>query len=240
MKQLFTAFALVLTLIIVPSIFAQVGVIQEEKLLAETLISDPIKPAKTLLELESQSLKNTMRLVMNHSVSIVGLGSGFTTCSGVLIKNTLEESIILTAKHCIGTVEELYVENILADSVGISFYDDLAYIKLNEMIINKTPATISEFTPVKGDLVIAVGYPSLKLHVALGEISVRTKDWQFARIHIIPGCSGSGAYNEYGELIGIVWGAINGKDENEDDSEIGIFERLQDVVRFVKKNKLLE
>lgn len=233
MKKLFTAFAIILSLILIKPGFSDIGVILEGE-------TEPVIIEENYMD-EFESIRNTAKLVVNHSVSIVSLHGGkWGTCSGVIIKNTEEESIILTAKHCIGTVEELYVEYILADSVGISLYDDLAYIKLNEMIPDKTPAYISEFTPKRGDLVIAVGYPSMNLHVAVGEISIRTLDWQFAKIHIIPGCSGGGAYNEYGELIGIIWGAIGKDDEEDKKSEIGIFERLQDVVKFVKKHKLLE
>ncbi len=207
--------------------FAQVGVIPEVKI-------EPIN-------LKALALKSTVKRVIDHSVSIVLLSDGFGTCSGVLIKNTAHESIVLTAKHCIGTVEELYVEGILANVVGISLYDDLAYIKLNEIIPNKSAAYISQFDPVKGDLVIAIGYPSLSLHVGMGESHLRTKDWQFVKINIIPGCSGGGAFNQYGELVGIAWGNIGNKKEREkNETTIGIFERLEDIINFVKENKLLE
>lgn len=244
MKRLFTAIVITLILFISPLCFAQIGVIPEGKTIPKTLISDPgdeTFDSKTLIELESQALENNIKRVINYSVSITSLGNGFGTCSGVIIKNTPNESIVLSAKHCIGTAEELYIEAILVDTVGISIYDDLAYFKLNKMIPNKTAVNISEFVPTKGDLVVTIGYPSFILHIGIGEIQIKTKDWQIATIHLIPGCSGGGVFNEYGELVGIVWGIIGSEKELEkEESTTGIFERLEDIIDFVRKNKLLE
>lgn len=169
------------------------------------------------------------------------IGVGFGSCSGVLIKNTSTESIVLTAKHCIGTAEEIYVEGILATNVVISLYDDTAYLKFDQEIPGKMPVIISEFAPKKGDLAIVIGYPSFDIHVSVGAMQLKSKDWQYARINIIPGCSGSGVYNEYAELVGIAWGAIGSEKQHEDKTTtIGVFERYEDLIRFVKDHKLLE
>ncbi len=226
MKRLFIGFALFISLILVTPSFSQIGVVPP-------MSTEPIIQS-IVFEIDKEtSIQNTITLATNHAVSIVGRDKkGWGTCSGVVIKNTKEESIVLTAKHCIGLEEELYVESILADSVGVSIFDDLAYIKLTEMIPNKTPVSISEFIPKKGDLVFIIGYPAMDLYTSIGKITIRTLDWQMAKIKVISGCSGAGAYNEYGELIGIVWGGIK-------TLGTGLFEKLTDVQKFVKKHKLL-
>lgn len=239
MRKLFTMFATILSLIFVSTSMAQVGVIPEGASMQQIIETENAVAEKIEYELELQKLKNTVKTVMNYAVSIGMFGSGFGTCSGVIIKNTPTESIVLSAKHCIGTVEELYVEGILADSVGISLYDDLAWIKLNQEIPNKYAVSISEFSPKKGDLAITIGYPSFELHIGVGQMHLETDDWQFALINVIPGCSGGGVFNEHAELVGIVWGGISKKGE-EDKAKIGIFERHLDVVNFVKKHKLLD
>ena len=66
----------------------------------------------------------------------------------------------------------------------------------------------------------------------MGYLTIKTSDWQLANINIIPGFSGGGIFNMSGELIGITWGAVL-------ESNTGIFERLEDIHKFVNENKLL-
>lgn len=210
--------------------FAQVGVIPEGR-------TTPLTN-QTSEEVRIENLKQTVLKVIDSSVSVSMFGIGIGTCSGTVIKNTQTESIVLTAKHCIGTSEEIYVEGLLVEDLGISIKDDIAYLKINQEIPNKSAIIISNTEPRMGDLVIIIGYPNFHIHISVGEISVKTQDWRFAKINIIPGCSGAGAYNEEGELIGIVWGSV-GKSDEQEKSTVGVFERWEDVIKFIKDKNLL-
>jgi V8-like Glu-specific endopeptidase len=169
---------------------------------------------------------------INSTISIFMVGQeGFGRCSGIVLKNTIDESIILTAKHCISINDELYVENILATKATISMYDDLAYIVIPSEIPNKQEVIMAKENAKRFDIVFLVGYPDNKLFIESGYITHSTKDWQFSTANSISGCSGGGIFNESGELIGIIWGSIP-------SDNVSIFEPISDVKKFLEENNL--
>lgn len=155
------------------------------------------------------------------------------TCSGVVIKNTPTESIVLTAKHCVTMKSEILVEGLEINTMGISMYTDLAYLKLNQFIPYKTPTKLSNYIPKNGDKIVVVGYPDTELYLNKGTMYIATNKEQLAKVKIIGGCSGGGAFNAKGELVGIMV------------AHIPIFKtsfliKLEDIHKFVTINKLLQ
>ena len=179
-------------------------------------------------------IKTVIPQTINYSVSLL---SNDGLCSGVIIKNTPKESIVLTAKHCVHDLEGFYVNGIPVNDYGVSKNDDLAWLKINQEIPDKTYAPISLIKPKNDDIIIMTSYPSLVLDIQVGIIAYSTPDWTFAVLDIVHGCSGSGIFNTDGELIGVVWGGLAKKDQ--EPMPIAIFERWEDIVKFIKDNNLL-
>ena len=211
MRNFFTALGVALVLFISQPANAQVGVIE----------ADPFDV------IEANAITSTVTLfAVNDS-------RRYTTCTGVVIKNTPTESVVLTAQHCVGMKSAIYVEEFLVSSVGIDPYNDLAYVKVNDFIPYKTPAKLSNYIPVVNDKIIIIGYPDMKLYKARGVIKIETSNEYVARIRVIGGCSGGGTFNERGELIGIVTSNLMG-------TKTTFIQKLQNLHKFVNVNKLLE
>lgn len=210
MRRLLTALGVSLVLLLSKPVFAQVGVIE----------SDPLNIVT------ANAITSTVRIIMAD-------GGSFGGCSGIVIKNTPTESIVLTAKHCISFEGEMYVQSLEVSSLGISLKSDLAYLILHEFIPNKTPVRISNYLPKDGDQIVAIGLPASKLYIERGTMFVQTETEQYAFIKIINGCSGGGVFNKDGELIGIMiryYRLMN----------ISILVRLEDIHTLINVNRLLE
>ncbi len=211
MKRLFTALFIALTLSITQPIYAEQGVIE----------SDPF------------DLVIPNAITSSVSLMIIEEDGRLATCSGVVIKNTPNESIILTAKHCLVFEGDMYVESLLVDEVGISYKSDLAYLILNKFIPYKTPVRMSNYIPKSKDKIVGIGYPSTKLYTTKGTIFFQTPKEQYAWLQIKKGLSGGGVFNTDGELIGIMVRYYPGV-------KMGILVRLEDIHTFINVNKLLE
>jgi len=211
MKKLLTTLIIALTLCTVRPLYAQQGVIE----------SDPF------------DIVIPNAITSSVSVIIVEDNGEMGTCSGVVIKNTPTESIVLTAKHCLAFQGEMYVNTMLVDSIGISYKSDLAYLVINKFIPYKTPVRVSNYIPKEKDKIVGIGYPTRRLYKTIGTIYAETPTKQYAFIDIIKGCSGGGAFNVNGELIGIMISHYPG-------IGMGILVRLQDIHRMINVNRLLE
>lgn len=148
----------------------------------------------------------------NHTVrlfkSIEGSNSQFgAICTAVLIEKMEGVSTLLTAGHC---VDEDAFYFVLSDrpypviKKYVSKYSDLAIIFVAGSVEGKTPAAFTKRYLCVGDRLFNVAYPGLHTFKRTGEF--RGEDWYAGKIDIvvIPGCSGSGIFDEDGNLAGIV------------------------------------
>jgi len=211
MKQFFTTLIFTLTLwLSVSTSFAEAGVIE----------SDPLDLVRDI------AITSTVNVIMKD----FGI---YSSCSGVVIKNTPNKSIVLTAKHCIGFEGEMYIDGLPVIASQSSLKSDLAYLVVNNFIPNKTPARLSNYIPKNGDKIIAVGYPGRLIYSSKGTIFTQSPIEQLANLTVKKGCSGGGVYNVNGELIGLTiryYPSIN----------ISILVKLEDIHTIVNVNKLLE
>lgn len=185
--------------------------------------------------IESDPLDLIISNAITSTVKIVTVNFGkFGRCTGIVIKNTPTDSIVLTAKHCVVFEGEMYINSLLVKSVGVSYKSDLAYLRTDEFIPYKTPVTLSNHIPKNGDKFIGIGYPTKGLIVIKGSIFVQTAIEQYVWSKEIPkGSSGGGIFNKKGELIGIMIRYYPGV-------QMGILVRLEDIHTIINVNKLLE
>ena len=169
-------------------------------------------------------------LMQKSTVAIFSIGNKTGICTGVLIENSKDYSVTLTAKHCTGTFEEVYIDNELSTYTSVSNDDDLAIV-VAPRIKNKVAVDLARKQTNIGDKVYHLGYPSEGELVSGGNIKRKSKDWQYGDYHTISGCSGGGVFNVNGELVGINWGMIRWNLFT--DKGLSILEPLSDVKRFL-------
>lgn len=167
---------------------------------------------------------------ISSTVSIFFLGNGIGRCSGVVVKETEDNTHILTAKHCINVSEENYVDNNLVTFIVTSPNDDLAYLIVDGQLENRTVATIGNQEAKIDETIYHIGYPDWdgKMYKANGPVNRKTNDWSWANLRSKGGCSGGGIFNEEGELVGILWGGLTFE-------PVTIFEPLRDIKIFLDK-----
>lgn len=150
-------------------------------------------------------------------------------CSGTVVKEYTHGVGVLTAKHCVGEFEEVYIDNIRVISITVSPDDDLAYFRTVDKIPGKEPIIFAQKETIQNDIVYHLGFPNLKEYIRVGKIALITEDSQYINMSVIPGCSGGGLWNDKGEYVGVVWGTYGfGPDA------LSIFEPLDDVIKFLK------
>jgi len=178
-----------------------------------------------------QENEDILKEMTKSSVSIFSLGSeGLGRCSGVLIDSKYGLNTILTAKHCIDTYEETYVDGKHIALIIASKMDDLAILLVNGNFTNKQPAKIAKALNYEEPIYI-VGYPDKNIYLDVGTLYLRTNDWEFLNLYAKPGCSGGGVFNSKNELVGILWGGLSMEDT-------AIIEPLSDIKQFLKEIKL--
>jgi len=172
--------------------------------------------------------------VEDYTVSLLMVTSnGIGSCSGTMIYEDNNAQYILTAKHCVDGALEVYVENNLAYRYETSLEDDMALITLKDRIYHKITANLSKRVLRRGDEVYLVGYPNTVKYTTHGKMTTKVRDWIIYDMKVIPGCSGGGIFNEYGQLVGVVWGGyLYAKNENPMKS---LGEGLLDVRTFLMK-----
>ncbi|MCK9545043.1 MAG: serine protease, partial [Novosphingobium sp.] len=160
-----------------------------------------------------------------YSVEIVSINPDLGRCTGVVINKTEEETYILTAKHCISTTEEQYVEDVKPSFVFVSATDDLALIILDEDLKNKSVANIRKEEIKLGEESFLFGYPfwDKTPYSVNGKVIRKSTDWVWSLFQAIPGCSGGGVFDENDELIGILWGIMG-------DEDVSFFEPNTDIL----------
>lgn len=191
--------------------------------------------AETTEPEQEDPYKEIIEQIIDSSVSIFSINRrGMGRCSGVVIKEDKKTMYILTAKHCIGACEEMYVENVPVDYVVTPTDDDLALLILKRKLKAKKVARIAKKDPEHLDIALHVGFPDGNLYGSVGRIRIQAQDWTFVSLKAKRGCSGGGVFNTDGELIGILWGGLLFE-------KISMFEPLLDIKRFLNKvNSLIK
>jgi S1-C subfamily serine protease len=151
-------------------------------------------------------------------------GAGY--CTGVVIKNDVTESAILTAKHCTENNRTFYVEDLNSQDYAVDLKNDLAIIYFDSYISNKNTVKLSINNNNVGDLVFHLGYPTSGELFSMAEITKITLKNAYATFRSIPGCSGGGVFNASGELVGILWGGVG---------EDSVFEPIKDIRNFLSQ-----
>lgn len=165
---------------------------------------------KALFKAESPRISLHIQLADNHSVSIISLGGGgMGICSGTVINNSLDGATIITAKHCVGLYEEMYIENVPVTSIQSSVSRDLALLKTSTIIPNKVASSIAKTNVKKNGEVFGVGYPDGTAYPIYGKVFLKGLHDHYATAKVISGCSGGGLFNKDDELAGVIWG-MNG------------------------------
>lgn len=183
-------------------------------------------------ESDDTRIKNLVTAMYNSSVSIFSIGGQYTSiCSGVVIKNDAQNIQVITAKHCSDVYEEVYVEGIKIDYSIESSSDDLAILILSSTIPDKSPVQLADRGAKRKEIIYYLGFPNTEVYTRVGVVWLNAIDNSYAFMEIIPGCSGGGVYNEYGELIGIAFASISGK------NKMAIYEPLPDIRKFLREIK---
>ena len=219
MKRLFTLFTLLFILTIQLS-FAQA----------------PIK--LDFLEPKHKAVTNSTtddvyyNILNRYAVQIVSINPALGICSGTVIGGSDKYTYVLTCKHCINLMEEMYVENLPVKTILTSVGEDLAIIMVEGKLKNKTPVTKVSSVKV-GETIYFRGKYSLNPNNELtnkGAVIRFSKDWGFAALEARNGCSGSGLFNTKCELVGVLWGGT---------TDVTLFEPMEDVFNFVQSFGLL-
>lgn len=177
---------------------------------------------------EQTKIKNLVLNMYNSSVSIFSIGkTGNAVCSGVVLKNESNNTQILTAKHCSDVFEEVYVEDIRVSYTIESATDDLAILILKEKLSNKVPIKFASNNAKRNDIIYHVGFPEIDLYTSVGVVFLNTIDNSYAKMTIVPGCSGGGLFDENGDLIGIAFAHISFS------NGLTVYESIKDVKYFI-------
>jgi hypothetical protein len=130
--------------------------------------------------------------------------------TGVIVKITDTETFILTNNHVAGKNQEtvkLYVENknIQANVVKYNNYVDLAVIKIEGKLENKTAIPGLAYVNIQ-DPVYVVGHPlGIKNVYSEGVMAGYIGISMLIQVPCIYGNSGSGVYDKNGNLVGLVY-----------------------------------
>lgn len=177
---------------------------------------------------EEKKKEKISEAVQKHTVSVFSLGGQSGFCSGVVIRETLKHTYVLTNKHCVGPTEETLVENTQAYAIFTPMDEDLALIIIKGSIPNKTAATMAKEDAKIGDELVHIGFPVFKLWEGWGKLLRTSTDWHWVGLKSRQGCSGGGVYNRDRNLVGILWGGLR-------RDAIAIYEPISDVKDFLKK-----
>jgi len=194
-------------------------------LISAILIGSIFLNTNAIAQLVSPSVLEISRNV-TVPLSITFKSSETGYCTGVVLKNTKNSGIILTAKHCTDNSTIIRIDNIEAVYYKNSPDNDLALIYYDQYLPNKRPVTISPNNIILSSRVYHLGYPRSKELFTNGIVSFITNDDCYAIIKTKPGCSGGGIFNTMGELVGIVWGS-NGLGT-------AVFESLKNIKQFLQ------
>lgn len=206
--------------------------------------------AATMEEQIKEAIEKSMnqvevRSIEKYSVKLFSVGQGIGFCTGTVLSNEAHQSTVITCKHCIQPDEELLVEGNPVTKIITTVGDDLAYLIVQGQIQNKEPAVLGAYNEPIGSTIKMYGQPGMTtIQAVMGEILLYSKDWGYAKIDVLPGCSGAGLFNRDNELIGVIWGGFTEGgtgggffSEPVGGTKIGIFEPTDDIREFLANVK---
>jgi hypothetical protein len=124
------------------------------------------------------------------------------SCSGSVIKNTEEESVVLTASHC------LEGDNVVVDVMNkfsTEFYrdtkNDIAFVVFKGKLEGKKEIKFADKVEV-WEALHYIGKPRMKEYYTKGTYFDKTPRYFLGTLTIFPGCSGGAVFNSKGEVIG--------------------------------------
>jgi S1-C subfamily serine protease len=186
----------------------------------------------TQTELTTENIIAIAKATVNYEAFILTDGrggSGF--CTAVVLDNTEKGATILTARHCLPSVGDMYVDFKLVTNIIVSLNYDLAVLKTSEKLEYRKTSILAKTPIALGEFIFGSGYPAITPYVYVGYMLGDTKTDSMAYMEVVPGCSGGGLFNKNLELIGIVWGTYPGK-------TLSIFTSLVNIKAFLKENKI--
>jgi S1-C subfamily serine protease len=144
--------------------------------------------------------------VRNEACDEIGTGSGFI----------IDDHTIVTNRHVVDGYATLEVStsdgrDLTVSSVSTVSIADLAFVTVAESLDNSVP--LSSTDPAAGDDVTVVGYPQGDQMTTTTGVVIRSEDdpldnadhvW-LTSAKVQPGSSGSAAYNNAGEVFGVVY-----------------------------------
>lgn len=177
-------------------------------LLALFLIT--IQPIQAQTRIEDEFLyqrleKHTVKLYQSFPNNPFVFGH---ICTAVLIEQDEDVSMLFTAGHCVEDDDRSYLvmtdRPYLVLKKYVSNYSDIAVLFVIGNVSGKLPASFSTRRLNIGDKIYNAAYPQETLFENNGGFI--DEDWYSGSVNflVIPGCSGSGVYNTFGELEGIV------------------------------------
>lgn len=152
----------------------------------------------------------------------------YRTCTGVVLENQKDFSVVVTAKHCIADDSIIYIEDITAKKVIKHKTRDLALVILDKRIPYKTIVKQPTQKHLLFEQIFYVGFPG-KTFYSQGTTSIQTYTRDAGILTIVSGCSGGGVFNTSGELIGI---AIM------TSPPLGIYESYRNLANFLAEQDI--
>ena len=184
-----------------------------------------------LLSIQIIAYSENYNKAIDFSVSVISKRNGNTYyCSGVVIKENYQFTKVLTCKHCAVSADKVLVEGQEVILTVVSTTEDLAVMIVKGSISNKEPVKFASHNPSTNERIKYVGYPKGRLFQRQSTITKTiNKDWYYANLGIIKGCSGGGVFNKRNKLVGIIWG------RDYMFSDLSMFEPIEDIEKFLKE-----
>ena len=187
-----------------------------------------------------------LKSIEKYEVHIFSIGiGGLGACTGTILTNTDTYSTVLTCKHCLNPDFEVLVDSNKVLKISTATKEDLALVTVIGKFEGKEAAKLAKYNARVDEMVYMFGMPGLVFRFpSVGPVVLYSNNWGYARLDVMPGCSGAGLFNKDQELVGVVWGefvegGVGGGFFSEPTGgvKIGLFEPLYDIQAFLERIK---
>lgn len=216
-----------------------------------------IPPVETIIPQEIEEIPtNDIILIPSPQADLIEynvgvINPGISLCGGTVVRSTKDETLVLTAAHCImfndktpmeyGFVEFNDDNKYRVIVIDYSRQQDLALLRITDPIELKEVTFLALEAPVSGDHIWVLGYGA-KIEDLMSDGIVGKADVMhiyYKKRHCIiidasatGGNSGGGIYNDYNELVGVLQG--NGP-QNPVDGMWNYAAHLDEIKKFLEK-----